>query len=175
MLMVTFYKLDVLFSSFFFQLRIKTKLLILFKIKFDQRLAKEHSVKLFKLKIQESKNSTWIERFSLFKSFLLSSEKNHIALKIIKNVEKYREAAKLEINVLKKLKEKDPDGKYLCVQMIDWFDYHGHMCIAFDMLGLSVFDFLVRISQFYCIQLLKRFYFRKKIVMCHFQLIKAVI
>lgn len=27
--------------------------------------------------------------------------------------------------------------------MIDWFDYHGHMCIAFEMLGLSVFDFLV--------------------------------
>lgn len=31
----------------------------------------------------------------------------------------------------------------LCVKMIDWFDYHGHMCIAFEMLGLSVFDFLV--------------------------------
>lgn len=28
--------------------------------------------------------------------------------------------------------------------MKEWFDYHGHMCIAFDMLGLSVFDFLVR-------------------------------
>lgn len=27
--------------------------------------------------------------------------------------------------------------------MIDWFDYHGHMCIVFEMLGLSVFDFLV--------------------------------
>jgi CDC-like kinase len=26
--------------------------------------------------------------------------------------------------------------------MLDWFDYHGHMCIAFEMLGLSVFDFL---------------------------------
>ena len=34
-----------------------------------------------------------------------------IALKIIKNVEKYREAAKLEINVLEKLNEKDPQGK----------------------------------------------------------------
>lgn len=34
-----------------------------------------------------------------------------IALKIIKNVEKYREAAKLEINVLKKLAEKDAKGK----------------------------------------------------------------
>jgi CDC-like kinase len=32
-------------------------------------------------------------------------------LKIIKNVDKYREAAKLEINVLKTIKEKDPAGK----------------------------------------------------------------
>ncbi|XP_022287356.2 uncharacterized protein LOC111100034 isoform X3 [Crassostrea virginica] len=65
-----------------------------------------------------------------------------LALKIIKNIEKYREAAKLEINVLEKIKEKDPDGQFLCVQMKEWFDYHGHMCLAFDMLGLSVFDFL---------------------------------
>ena len=34
-----------------------------------------------------------------------------MALKIIKNVEKYREAAKLEINVLEKMNEKDPNGK----------------------------------------------------------------
>ncbi|UJR13268.1 hypothetical protein I4U23_000288 [Adineta vaga] len=66
----------------------------------------------------------------------------HIALKIIKNVDKYREAARLEINVLKTIKEKDPDGINLCVTLLDSFDYHGHMCIAFDMLGLSVFDFL---------------------------------
>ena len=26
--------------------------------------------------------------------------------------------------------------------LLDSFDYYGHMCIAFDMLGLSVFDFL---------------------------------
>lgn len=36
----------------------------------------------------------------------------------------------------------------LCVKMIDWFDYHGHMCIAFEMLGLSVFDFLVSFFEF---------------------------
>ena len=34
----------------------------------------------------------------------------------------------------------------LCVKMLDWFDYHGHMCIAFEMLGLSVFDFLVSLT-----------------------------
>ena len=33
-----------------------------------------------------------------------------VAIKIIKNVEKYREAAKLEINVLETLSQKDPEG-----------------------------------------------------------------
>lgn len=64
------------------------------------------------------------------------------ALKIIKAVPKYREAAKLEINVLNKLAEKDGEKRRLCIQMLDHFDYHGHMCLVFDLLGLSVFDFL---------------------------------
>ncbi len=42
---------------------------------------------------------------------LSSSEKRRIAIKIIKNVEKYREAAKLEINVLKRICDKDTDNK----------------------------------------------------------------
>ncbi|XP_055323170.1 probable serine/threonine-protein kinase dyrk2 isoform X2 [Sitodiplosis mosellana] len=66
----------------------------------------------------------------------------YMALKIIKNVEKYREAAKLEINALEKISQRDPNCEHLCVKMLDWFDFHGHMCIAFEMLGLSVFDFL---------------------------------
>jgi len=36
-----------------------------------------------------------------------------MALKIIKNVEKYREAAKLEINALEKIANKDPEGQQL--------------------------------------------------------------
>ncbi|CAG0913099.1 unnamed protein product [Notodromas monacha] len=68
--------------------------------------------------------------------------KTTIALKIIKNVDKYREAAKLEINVLKTILKSGSDGARMCVRMLDWFDYHGHMCICFEMLGLSVFDFL---------------------------------
>ena len=30
-----------------------------------------------------------------------------------------------------------------CVQMLEWFDYGGHICISFEILGLSVFDFMV--------------------------------
>ncbi|KAI0982444.1 hypothetical protein GJ496_011431 [Pomphorhynchus laevis] len=70
------------------------------------------------------------------------SSRRRVALKIIKNVEKYREAAKLEINVLKKINELDPQGRFLCILMLDWFDFHGHICIAFEIMGLSVFDFL---------------------------------
>merc|ERR1739848_905081 len=62
--------------------------------------------------------------------------------KIIKNVDKYRDAAKLEVNVLEKLQEKDPQGKHLCAKMTSWFNYWGHMCLIFELLGLSVFDFL---------------------------------
>uniref|UniRef100_A0A0K0ET46 Protein kinase domain-containing protein n=1 Tax=Strongyloides stercoralis TaxID=6248 RepID=A0A0K0ET46_STRER len=64
------------------------------------------------------------------------------ALKIIKNVTKYREAAKLEINVLKKLAEKDPQGEHLIIHLKENFDYFGHICLKFELLGLSVFDFL---------------------------------
>lgn len=64
-----------------------------------------------------------------------------VALKVVKNIEKYKEAAYMEINVLKKIQEKDPHGKYLCVTMLDYFEYHGHVCIAFELLGQSTYDF----------------------------------
>lgn len=113
---------------------------------------------------------------------------NRLALKIIKNIGKYREAAKFEINVLDHIKlpqsthggahhkqhhdhhihhhhqsylysQKQDNrhtgnycladlnnitetGRRLCVQMLEWFDYHGHICILFEMLGRSVFDFM---------------------------------
>lgn len=43
--------------------------------------------------------------------FLIYYRHRSIALKIIKNVDKYREAAKLEINVLEKLNFKDPKSQ----------------------------------------------------------------
>jgi hypothetical protein len=34
----------------------------------------------------------------------------------------------------------------LCGKMLSWFNYYGHMCLVFELLGLSVFDFLVSIT-----------------------------
>ena len=32
-----------------------------------------------------------------------------------------------------------------CVHILDWFDFDGHICIVFDKLGHSVYEFLVLI------------------------------
>ena len=40
-----------------------------------------------------------------------SDDQKPLALKVIKNVAKYREAAILEINVLEKINRLDPEGK----------------------------------------------------------------
>ena len=65
-----------------------------------------------------------------------------VAVKIIKNVEKYRYSAKIEIRILESISKASGDGKKLCVKMLDWFDHNGHICIVFELLGLSVFDYL---------------------------------
>lgn len=65
-----------------------------------------------------------------------------IALKVVKNDDDARNDAELEIDVLKKLALLDPKDKFLIVRMLHSFDYRGHICIAFEMLGKSVYDFL---------------------------------
>lgn len=47
----------------------------------------------------------------LFLFFFPQLREHVMALKIIKNVEKYREAAKLEINALEKIAAKDRHGQ----------------------------------------------------------------
>lgn len=29
-----------------------------------------------------------------------------------------------------------------CVRMLDWFEHDGHICIVFELLGISTFEFL---------------------------------
>ncbi|XP_024433574.2 dual specificity protein kinase CLK4 isoform X1 [Desmodus rotundus] len=66
----------------------------------------------------------------------------HVAVKIVKNVGRYREAARSEIQVLEHLNSTDPNSVFRCVQMLEWFDHHGHVCIVFELLGLSTYDFI---------------------------------
>ncbi|KAJ7956756.1 Serine/threonine protein kinase [Quillaja saponaria] len=67
--------------------------------------------------------------------------KEMVAIKVVRSVKKYREAAIIEIDVLQLLRKYDRSGSR-CVQIWNWFDYRNHICIVFEMLGPSLYDFL---------------------------------
>ena len=68
--------------------------------------------------------------------------RSYCAVKIIRNVQKYRDAAMIEIDVLKTVQKSDPEGRYNCIMLGNWFDYRGHICMVFEKCGLSLFEFL---------------------------------
>ncbi|KAF7123438.1 hypothetical protein RHSIM_Rhsim12G0039100 [Rhododendron simsii] len=67
--------------------------------------------------------------------------KEMVAIKVVRSIKKYCEAAMMEIDVLQLLGRYDRCGSR-CVQIRNWFDYRNHICIVFEKLGPSLFDFL---------------------------------
>ncbi|KAF9680880.1 hypothetical protein SADUNF_Sadunf06G0167600 [Salix dunnii] len=70
-----------------------------------------------------------------------NEKKEGVAIKIVRSIHKYREAAMIEIDVLQRLARHD-FGSTRCVQIRNWFDYRNHICIVFEKLGPSLYDFL---------------------------------
>ncbi|KAI8595161.1 kinase-like domain-containing protein [Dissophora ornata] len=66
----------------------------------------------------------------------------HCAIKIIRAVQKYRDASKIEARVLNTLKRHDPRNSYKCLHLDDCFDYRNHVCMVFELLGQSIYDWL---------------------------------
>ncbi len=61
------------------------------------------------------------------------------AMKIQKSAQQYTEAAMDEVQILKQIGDKDPEGKRPVVHLLDWFEHHGpngkHVCIVLEELG----------------------------------------
>ncbi|TIA96521.1 hypothetical protein E3P94_03251 [Wallemia ichthyophaga] len=68
--------------------------------------------------------------------------RKNVAVKIIKSIQKYRDASRIELRVLSTLRDNDPSNDHKCIEMIDWFDFKNHICIVSDLLSESVYDFL---------------------------------
>ncbi|PGH03176.1 CMGC/CLK protein kinase [Blastomyces parvus] len=69
-------------------------------------------------------------------------KKTRCAVKIIRSVQKYREASRIELRVLSTLASNDRTNRNKCIHLRDCFDFRNHICIVTDLLGQSVFDFL---------------------------------
>ncbi|KAI7879494.1 kinase-like protein [Lichtheimia hyalospora FSU 10163] len=65
------------------------------------------------------------------------------AVKVIRSAAKYRESGKIELRVLEKLREMKGANENRCVQMRAHFFHDQHICMVFDLLAKSVFDFLM--------------------------------
>ncbi|KAI2651213.1 Dual specificity protein kinase CLK4 [Labeo rohita] len=66
-------------------------------------------------------------------------EEGHL---VYHNGDMLRARSMSEVDVLERINSLDEDKRFACVRMLDWFDHHGHICIVFELLGLSTYDFL---------------------------------
>jgi len=65
-----------------------------------------------------------------------------VAIKVVRNVKRYREDAQYEIKVLEKVRHHELSSK-----LLKWFDFHGHICIVFERLGESLLNVIDEIDR----------------------------
>ncbi|KAK6589058.1 serine threonine kinase [Cryptosporidium xiaoi] len=67
-----------------------------------------------------------------------------VAIKVVKNVKRYTEAAKIEAKILRDVNMNDEYGEYsFCVLLYNAFLYNNsNMCLVFEKLGQSLYEFL---------------------------------
>lgn len=65
-----------------------------------------------------------------------------VAVKVIRDLPKYRAASEIEIRILKQLAAADPDDRMHVVRLRHTFEHKNHVCLVYDRLGLSLFDML---------------------------------
>jgi serine/threonine protein kinase len=65
--------------------------------------------------------------------------KEEQAMKIIRNKSRFHHQAAVEVKVLRMLRE---EGSSHLIQMREYFVFRKHLCIAFELLSLSLYDFM---------------------------------
>lgn len=68
---------------------------------------------------------------------------NQVAIKIIRDVKRYMENAKIEADILKDIRKADPKGTSGCAVMYETFTHEQkYYCLVFEPLGVSLYDFI---------------------------------
>ncbi|KAJ2894944.1 hypothetical protein MKZ38_007085 [Zalerion maritima] len=81
-----------------------------------------------------------------------------VAVKIIRNKKRFHQQALVEVNILAKLREWDPDAKHSMVHFTDHFYFRGHLCISTELLDMNLYEF-IKSNNFrgFSLKLIRRF------------------
>ncbi|CAD8122376.1 unnamed protein product [Paramecium sonneborni] len=90
--------------------------------------------------------------------FKVMDHKHHqqVALKIIKNKEKFYKQALIEIDILKVVNK--ADVSCCLIKMLNYFEFRGHICMVFELLSCNLYEFIA-INDFvgFDLDLIRRF------------------
>jgi serine/threonine protein kinase len=74
-----------------------------------------------------------------------SDTKEIVAVKVVKNKPAYHAQGLLEIKIAKLLNQQhDPNDERHIVRLLDSFEFHGHVCLVFELLSVSLLDVLTQ-------------------------------
>ncbi|EER24632.1 kinase domain containing protein [Coccidioides posadasii C735 delta SOWgp] len=81
-----------------------------------------------------------------------------VAVKIIRNKKRFHQQALVEVNILQKLKEWDPNRRHSVVNFVQSFYFRGHLCISTELLGMNLYEF-IKAHEFrgFSLKLIRRF------------------
>ena len=82
----------------------------------------------------------------------------HVALKMVRNEERFHRQAQEEIRILRNLREQDKDNTMNVIHMFDSFTFRNHMCITFELLSINLYE-LIKKNKFqgFSLQLVRKF------------------
>jgi len=69
-------------------------------------------------------------------------EKKKVAVKIVKNKKKYYYQASVELKILQYLKQHDVEDIMNVIHIYDYVIFRKHLCMAFELLSMNLFEFL---------------------------------
>ncbi|KAL8714482.1 MAG: hypothetical protein Q9225_006568, partial [Loekoesia sp. 1 TL-2023] len=81
-----------------------------------------------------------------------------VAIKIIRNKKRFHQQALVEVDILQKLRDWDPQKKHNMVQFTQSFYFRGHLCISTELLGMNLYEF-IKCHEFrgFSLKLIRRF------------------
>ncbi|KAH8724049.1 hypothetical protein GQ44DRAFT_709077 [Phaeosphaeriaceae sp. PMI808] len=81
-----------------------------------------------------------------------------VAIKIIRNKKRFHQQALVEVNILQKLRDWDPDNKHSMINFTQSFYFRGHLCISTELLGMNLYEF-IKAHEFkgFSLKLIRRF------------------